>query len=113
MPPHARKISEQASRVKISRLQPATARRNRMRSEEHTSESSHGYISYAVFCLKKKNKAANTSRGGGDTQGRLFLRAVQTLDRHPAEVVVPAHAETTSRDRVPASDDERGDAILL
>src|SRR2546429_7382208 len=26
-----------------------------MRSEEHTSDSSHGYISYAVFCLKKKN----------------------------------------------------------
>src|SRR2546422_8254859 len=25
------------------------------RSEEHTSDSSHGYISYAVFCLKKKN----------------------------------------------------------
>src|SRR2546422_9757814 len=25
------------------------------RSEEHTSELSHGYISYAVFCLKKKN----------------------------------------------------------
>src|SRR2546422_8586450 len=24
------------------------------RSEEHTSDSSHGYISYAVFCLKKK-----------------------------------------------------------
>src|SRR2546429_5300096 len=24
------------------------------RSEEHTSELSHGYISYAVFCLKKK-----------------------------------------------------------
>src|SRR5205809_6538087 len=28
----------------------------RWRSEEHTSESSHGYISYAVFCLKKKKK---------------------------------------------------------
>src|SRR2546422_4551177 len=28
---------------------PATSR-----SEEHTSELSHGYISYAVFCLKKK-----------------------------------------------------------
>src|SRR2546422_3262650 len=27
-----------------------------LRSEEHTSELSHGYISYAVFCLKKKNK---------------------------------------------------------
>src|SRR5690348_18012442 len=26
------------------------------RSEEHTSESSHPSISYAVFCLKKKNK---------------------------------------------------------
>ena len=25
------------------------------RSEEHTSELSHGEISYAVFCLKKKN----------------------------------------------------------
>src|SRR5207245_9213875 len=25
------------------------------RSEEHTSDSSHGSISYAVFCLKKKN----------------------------------------------------------
>src|SRR5687768_18597832 len=28
----------------------------RRRSEEHTSELSHGYISYAVFCLKKKKK---------------------------------------------------------
>src|SRR3989449_2670134 len=27
---------------------------DRERSEEHTSDSSHGYISYAVFCLKKK-----------------------------------------------------------
>src|SRR5712664_3549771 len=26
------------------------------RSEEHTSESSHDQISYAVFCLKKKKK---------------------------------------------------------
>src|SRR2546429_1123149 len=30
------------------------------RSEEHTSESSHGYISYAVFCLKKKKKLKST-----------------------------------------------------
>src|SRR6267154_839258 len=28
----------------------------RRRSEEHTSESSHPSISYAVFCLKKKKK---------------------------------------------------------
>src|SRR5205809_5851783 len=32
------------------------SRRSRSRSEEHTSDSSHGYISYAVFCLKKKKK---------------------------------------------------------
>src|SRR2546422_4549593 len=29
------------------------------RSEEHTSELRHGYISYAVFCLKKKKKKNN------------------------------------------------------
>src|SRR6266436_1337612 len=28
-----------------------------LRSEEHTLNSSHGYISYAVFCLKKKKKS--------------------------------------------------------
>src|SRR2546427_9347882 len=28
----------------------------RERSEEHTSNSSHSQISYAVFCLKKKKK---------------------------------------------------------
>src|SRR2546422_1833751 len=35
------------------------------RSEEHSLNSSHGYISYAVFCLKKKNNTqdhASTSR---------------------------------------------------
>src|SRR5260221_1331184 len=30
--------------------------RARSRSEEHTSELSHTVISYAVFCLKKKNE---------------------------------------------------------
>src|SRR3712207_7255867 len=28
----------------------------KLRSEEHTSELSHANISYAVFCLKKKQK---------------------------------------------------------
>src|ERR1051326_1473258 len=37
----------------------AIAVRERGRSEEHTSElQSHSFISYAVFCLKKKNKKA-------------------------------------------------------
>src|SRR5688572_31445289 len=29
------------------------------RSEEHTSDSSHSQISYAVFCLKKKTHNSN------------------------------------------------------
>src|SRR3712207_6899081 len=32
------------------------------RSEEHTSESSHANISYAVFCLKKKKNYPHTSK---------------------------------------------------
>src|SRR5258708_27195809 len=32
------------------------------RSEEHTLNSSHQIISYAVFCLKKKNKTKTTDR---------------------------------------------------
>src|SRR2546422_4663243 len=31
------------------------------RSEEHRLNSSHGYISYAVFCLKKKKKHDGTN----------------------------------------------------
>src|SRR2546426_6270962 len=30
------------------------------RSEEHTSDSSHLVISYAVFCLKKKKRTLNS-----------------------------------------------------
>src|SRR5574341_2118546 len=33
-----------------------------LRSEEHTSESSHQLISYAVFCLKKKKKQKKTNK---------------------------------------------------
>src|SRR5688572_31766315 len=32
----------------------------RRRSEEHTSNSSHSQISYAVFCLKKKKNKERT-----------------------------------------------------
>src|SRR6266540_4640260 len=35
---------------------PAKTSRAVVRSEEHTSDSSHITISYAVFCLKKKKK---------------------------------------------------------
>src|SRR5687768_17741534 len=38
----------------IAAADPAKCVPPHLRSEEHTSNSSHGYISYAVFCLKKK-----------------------------------------------------------
>src|SRR5438874_7887620 len=45
-------ISTLPSRVLPQVLDPKELER---RSEEHTSDSSHVEISYAVFCLKKKN----------------------------------------------------------
>src|SRR5438445_2853764 len=39
------------------------------RSEEHTSDSSHANISYAVFCLKKKRPS---TAAGGPLQARLI-----------------------------------------
>src|SRR5437660_2120568 len=38
------------------------ARAEQSRSEEHTSNSSHVAISYAVFCLKKKKKTKTKSK---------------------------------------------------
>src|SRR5439155_6139390 len=43
------------------------------RSEEHTSESSHVAISYAVFCLKKKKKNYGPVR----TPLSLFLESLR------------------------------------
>src|SRR5256885_9151611 len=44
-----------ATARRTHRLSSRAARRKPgRRSEEHTSELHHGYISYAVFCLKKK-----------------------------------------------------------
>src|SRR5207249_8071725 len=47
----------------------ASSRRRRYasrRSEEHTSDSSHVSISYAVFCLKKKKNQRRRFVCGGD-----------------------------------------------
>ena len=44
----------------IAEMLPDDAHNPFDRSEEHTSElQSHWYISYAVFCLKKKKKQQN------------------------------------------------------
>src|SRR5687768_18364468 len=37
-------------------------RRVGLRSEEQRLNSSHGYISYAVFCLKKKRNSHNSNK---------------------------------------------------
>src|SRR2546429_6017728 len=44
------------------------------RSEEHTLNSSHGYISYAVFCLKKK-------------KNRRQFHKTQTVHEHSSQIV--------------------------
>src|SRR3989454_1215877 len=40
----------------LSRVHRSDSAATASRSEEHTSDSSHLVISYAVFCLKKKKK---------------------------------------------------------
>src|SRR2546430_4075676 len=40
----------------------AETRNGSDRSEEHTSDSSHSQISYAVFCLKKKKSWSASTR---------------------------------------------------
>src|SRR5687768_17974724 len=45
--------------VSFSRRRPASPTADRKSTRLN---SSHGYISYAVFCLKKKKKTKNTSR---------------------------------------------------
>src|SRR5438105_7064528 len=49
------------------------------RSEEHTSEPSHEWISYAVFCLKKKKK--NKRSEGAKEKLRDRRQAIQ-LERY-------------------------------
>src|SRR2546427_5949285 len=57
--------------IGISYLRLAIPKAEQRRSEEHTSNSSHSQISYAVFCLKKKKKKNyNTSYAGYQDQTR-------------------------------------------
>src|SRR5688572_31832723 len=58
------------------------------RSEEHTSNSSHSQISYAVFCLKKKNPPH--LRAARRTCGR-FHRATLHVRGHRYAAPPPPH----------------------
>src|SRR3546814_5327459 len=58
------KAGEIRSNLAVGGKGEATAHTPRERSEEHTSElQSLMRISYAVFCLKKKNKNKHITRG--------------------------------------------------
>src|SRR2546422_4278548 len=67
-----------------SRLLPAWSR-----SEEHRLNSSHGYISYAVFCLKKKKHTS-------ELQSRLHLVCRLLLEKKKADDWTPV-THTTHR----------------
>src|SRR6266536_2960668 len=93
-------------------LRSSTGRGRRSRSEEHTSNSSHEWISYAVFCLKKK-KAPDDRRRATERRGRNHLQLdgsgaieVEADERPVTEAVaVRAHSCELSRvaqERVPA-----------
>src|SRR5207245_4235900 len=57
-----RRPGREAGQIRQRDLVPGAHREGALdRSEEHTSDSSHGSISYAVFCLKKKKKQ-NTNK---------------------------------------------------
>src|SRR2546422_5121474 len=50
-----RRVRRQAQRQRLSPRGPAVRRESQARDRKSTRlNSSHGYISYAVFCLKKK-----------------------------------------------------------
>src|SRR6266403_5373904 len=61
VPSVARSGRERKRRASKHMTSPMTTTTLSRRSEEHTLNSSHVEISYAVFCLKKKKKETNTS----------------------------------------------------
>src|SRR5207249_11374120 len=58
-PPCVRR-SRTAAAGRMFECRKSLSRPRRERSEEHTSDSSHVSISYAVFCLKKKKERPNS-----------------------------------------------------
>src|SRR5260364_197435 len=64
-----------------------------IRSEEHTSESSHQIISYAVFCLKKKQKrdfSEISGLMGNRHPNRLYIQGQCILGRDHSNAPVVA-----------------------
>src|SRR5438105_12139735 len=60
-------------------VEPARAHGGFSRSEEHTSELSHEWISYAVFCLKKKITSESEMRAPLQTTSTETRRRASSL----------------------------------
>src|SRR3546814_8395756 len=70
--PGAKDSPGKGKQIPWRHAQPERAESNRQRSEEHTSElQSLMRISYAVFCLKKKTKAAAYSETAEHASNRM------------------------------------------
>src|SRR6201994_3275508 len=65
------------------------------RSEEHTSELQYGYISYAVFCLKKKHQIAPAA----DAVIRARELPILGPSPPPLQLVAQSPAPATTRAR--------------
>src|SRR5205085_7412769 len=63
---------------------PAGCRLANNRSEEHTSNSSHSQISYAVFCLKKKNYGIDVDGRARTSTEALVMQQTWSLRRSGA-----------------------------
>src|ERR1041385_2818657 len=70
---------------------------HKTRSEEHTSELSHGYISYAVFCLKKKTRKPTAIPKRGSTPQSATGRGRQAATTHAPTYTRSVHLLTAPR----------------
>src|SRR3546814_6792497 len=66
------------------------------RSEEHTSElQSLMRISYAVFCLKKKNKKINNKDKNNNTIKKVTNMIIIQIERSTIHITINKHTEDT------------------
>src|SRR5436190_10633469 len=73
-------------------------RHRRLRSEEHTSESSHTVISYAVFCLKKKKIDRNVHSLFHENRALRFPRTIHRSTHNQRPRILYHYPHQTSPD---------------
>src|SRR2546429_240249 len=78
------------------RYGPAPGRRRRRDRKSTRLNSSHGYISYAVFCLKKKKKSANPGTANLLARRTWLIRHADILGSaasHSLTLLLPVSAK--------------------